>query len=45
MAYTAIGRIRFRMRGAWAANTAYEVMDVVRNTAGTIAYMAKKAVP
>lgn len=45
MAYTAIGRIRFRMRGAWTSGTAYEVMDVVRNAAGTIAYVAVKDVP
>lgn len=45
MAYTEIGRIRPRMRGAHSTSASYLVMDLVRNSGGTIAYMAVKDVP
>lgn len=45
MAYTAIGRIRPRARGVHSVTSTYTVMDLVRNSSGTIAYMAIKDVP
>lgn len=45
MAYTQIGRIRPRNRGVHSTTTSYQVMDLVSNAAGDIAYMAIKNVP
>lgn len=45
MAYTEIGRIRPRMRGVYSTYSSYEILDVVRNEAGTVAYMAIQNVP
>lgn len=45
MAYTQIGRIRVRNRGVHSTSNKYEVMDLVTNASGDIAYMAIKNVP
>lgn len=45
MAYTAIGRIRPRVRGVHGTSYTYSVMDLVRDSSGANAYMAIKDVP
>lgn len=43
--YTKIGRIRPNYTGAWTAETAYTVLEMVKNEAGTASYIAKQDVP
>lgn len=43
--YTKIGRIRPNYTGAWNAGTAYTVLEMVKNEAGTASYIAKQDVP
>lgn len=43
--YTKIGRIRPNYTGAWNAETAYTVLEMVKNEAGTASYIAKQDVP
>lgn len=42
--YTKIGRIRPNYTGAWNAETAYTVLEMVKNEAGTASYIAKQDV-
>lgn len=43
--YTKIGRIRPNYTGTWNAETAYTVLEMVKNEAGTASYIAKQDVP
>lgn len=43
--YVPIGRIRPVYKGAWSANEAYTVLDMVRSTDGYTAYVALQDVP
>ena len=43
--FVKIGRIRSNYTGTWNAETAYTVLEMVKNEAGTASYIAKQDVP